>query len=382
MGSDVSGTSGPVFFAYACAYSGELRRTAPKPARVFFAGEGGSKGAKKYNRGVASNDWRNIALDRGDHGVRVDRVLLRHLRDGKGVSRNRIQKWIEAGDVLVNGAAPPRAAWRIRSGDEVRVRVGAIPERTRPAPEALHLDVLYEDDDLIAINKPAGLVVHPSYRNTTGTLLNGLLARAQGWPRGSTPALLGRLDKLTSGIVLVTKRPGVHTSLQRAMAANRIDKDYFAIVCGKPTPLKGTIDLALDRDPWDRRRITVTDRGGQPSVTKYERLATTGAFSTIRCRLITGRTHQIRVHLAAKRWPIVGDATYGALSIRLTTSAEASVVKKFDATGTSAPVKFPRQALHAWRLTFKQPTTGRALSIEAPIPADMRALAVELGLPA
>ena len=308
-------------------------------------------------------EWRSIQVDRGDHGVRVDRVLLRHLRDQKGISRNRIQKWIDGGDVLINGASPPRAAWRIQSGDELQVRVRAIPARAKPRPESQQLDVLYEDDDLIAINKPAGLVVHPSYRNTTGTLMNGLLARAESWPRGSTPALLGRLDKLTSGIVLVTKRSAVYTALQRAMAANRIDKDYLAIVCGKPSPLRGTIDLALDRDPWDRRRVTVTDRG-QRSVTKYERLATTGAFSTVRCRLITGRTHQIRVHLAAKGWPIVGDQTYGSVSIRL----------KPDTT------KFPRQALHAWRLTFRQPTTGKELSIEAPIPGDMRALAAELGL--
>lgn len=304
-----------------------------------------------------AQEWRAILLDRGDHGVRVDRVLLRHLRDGKGVSRNRIQKWIDGGDVLVNGAPPARPAWRVQAGDELRVRVRTIPVRARPAPESLHLEVLYEDGDLIAINKPAGLVVHPSYRNTTGTLMNGVLALAQAWPGGSTPALLGRLDKLTSGVVLVTKRPAVHASLQRAMAANRIDKEYLAIVCGKPSPLRGTIDLALDRDPWDRRRVTVTDRGGQPSVTKYERLATTGHFSTVRCRLITGRTHQIRVHLAAKGWPIVGDATYGK------------------------PSPFPRQALHAWRLTFRQPTTGRELSIEAPVPSDMRGLAAELGLP-
>jgi 23S rRNA pseudouridine1911/1915/1917 synthase len=159
------------------------------------------------------------------------------------------------------------------------------------------------------------------------------------------------------------------------MAANRIDKDYVAIVYGKPSPPRGTINLALDRDPWDRRRVTVTDRGGQPSVTKYERLATTGDHSTVRCRLITGRTHQIRVHLAAKRWPIVGDPTYGFASMRLT---EGSAIRKPD----SAPIKFPRQALHAWRLTFKHPATGKDVSIEAPVPGDMRALAAELGLPA
>ena len=317
-------------------------------------------------------EWRAIRLDRGDHGVRIDRVLLRHLQDQKSISRNRIQKWIDGGDVLINGAAPPRAAWRIQSGDKLQVRVRAVPARAKPAPESQQLDVLYEDDDLIAINKPAGLVVHPSYRNTTGTLMNGLLARAEAWPKGSTPALLGRLDKLTSGIVLVTKRSAVYTALQRAMAANRVDKDYLAIVCGKPSPLRGTIDLALDRDPWDRRRVTVTDRGGQRSVTKYERLATTGAFSTVRCRLITGRTHQIRVHLAAKGWPIVGDQTYRSLSIRL----------KPDTTRFPDTTGFPRQALHAWRLTFRQPTTGKELTIEAPIPGDMRALAAELGLAA
>jgi len=196
-------------------------------------------------------------------------------------------------------------------------------------------------------------------------LINGLLERARSWPAGSTPALVSRLDKMTSGIVVVTKRGEIHSALQRAMAARRIDKDYLAIVRGKP-PVRGTIDLALDRDPWDRRRITVTDRGGQPSVTKYERRSTANGFSLVRCRLITGRTHQIRVHLAAKGWPIVGDQVYG-------TSAN---FPADDAAGT-----FPRQALHSWRMAFRQPKTGRELTIEAPLPEDMQALAAAIGLP-
>jgi 23S rRNA pseudouridine1911/1915/1917 synthase len=302
--------------------------------------------------------WRTVEIDRGDYGVRLDRVLLRHLRDEKGASRNRIQKWIDGGDVLINGAAPARAAWRVQAGDDIRVRMALLPQRTRPAAESLAIDVLYEDDDLIAVNKPPGLVVHPSYRNTSGTLINGLLARAQSWPAGSVPALVGRLDKFTSGLVLVTKRSSVHAAMQRAMAGNRIEKDYLAIVHGKPSPLKGTIDLALDRDPWDRRRITVTDRGGQPSLTKYERLATTATHSSVRCRLITGRTHQIRVHLAARGWPIVGDAVYGK------------------------PSNFPRQALHAWKVKFTHPRTAKEMVLEAPVPDDMRVLAKELGLPA
>lgn len=307
-----------------------------------------------------SEDWRTIRLDRGDHGVRVDLVLLRHLRDEKRVSRNQIQKWIEAGDVLVNGVIPPRAAWRVQAGDTVRVRLADVPKREKPRAEEIPIDILYEDDDLIAVNKPAGIVVHPSYKNTTGTLMNGLLTQARSWPAGSTPALLGRLDKLTSGVVIVTKRGEIHTALQRAMSARRIDKDYLAIVHGKPSPARGTIDLALDRDPWDRRRITVTDRGGQPSVTRYERVAAANGYSLVRCRLITGRTHQIRVHLSAKKWPIVGDAIYG---------------------NAKEEPKFPRQALHSWRVAFRQPRTGRELVIEAPLPDDMREFASAVGLP-
>ncbi len=317
-----------------------------------------------------SYTWRTIAIDRGDHGVRVDRVLLRHLRDERSVSRNRIQKWIEAGDVLVNSAPPPRAAWRVQAGDDLQVRIEEMPVRTRPAGEAMDLEVLYEDADMLAVNKPAGLVVHPSYKNTAGTLINGVLELAKMWPAGSRPSLLGRLDKYTSGVVIVAKRPAVHAALQRAMESRRIDKDYAAIVWGRPSPMRGTIDLALDRDPWDRRRITVTDRGGQPSVTKYERLATTTTFSLVRCRLITGRTHQIRVHLSARDWPIVGDAVYG--------------LKKKIGTPTAmdeVALAFPRQALHAWRLTLRQPTTNAALEITAPLPADMQQLAKALSLP-
>jgi 23S rRNA pseudouridine1911/1915/1917 synthase len=315
--------------------------------------------------------WRTIDLDRGDHGVRVDLVLLRHLRrDERGISRNRIQKWIDAGDVLVNGAPPSRSSWRVQAGDAVQVRLPDLQPRARPAAQAMSLDVIYEDDDMLAINKPAGLVVHPSYKNAGGTLMNGVLEQAKAWPEGSRPGLLGRLDKYTSGVVVIAKRPAIHAAMQRAMDARRIDKEYLAIVWGKPTPLRGTIDLALDRDPWDRRRITVTDRGGQPSVTKYERLANSPSFSLVRCRLITGRTHQIRVHLSAKGWPIVGDAVYGR-------KRRAGAPMPLDEVAAA----FPRQALHAWRLSLRQPVTNAAIEIVAPLPDDMAQLAAALGVP-
>ena len=280
------------------------------------------------------------------------------------------EKWIDAGDVLINDAVPTRSACRVQTGDQLRVRIAELPKRARPQAQPIDLDILYEDDDLLAVNKPAGLVVHPSFKNTSGTLLNGLLALAQSWPEGSKPALVGRLDKLTSGVVLVTKRTEIHAAMQRAMDARRVDKDYLAIVHGKPSPPRGTIDLALDRDPWDRRRITVTDRGGQPSVTRYERLSTSQGYSLVQCRLITGRTHQIRVHLAAKHWPIVGDAVYGPRGSGREPGADVKVARDF-----------ARQALHAWRLMFRQPRTGRELTIEAPLPADMTALAAAIGLP-
>lgn len=322
--------------------------------------------------------WRPVPLDRGDAGVRVDRVLLRHLGDERGVSRSRIQKWIDAGDVMLNDAPVPRASWRVQPGDRLAVSLAPAPIRSRPAAEAMALAIIYEDEHLMAVDKPPGLVVHPSYKHASGTLMNGLLSAARSWPPGSKPSLLGRLDKQTSGLVLVAKRAAVHAALQRAADARRVDKDYLALVWGRPSPARGAIDLALDRDPWDRRRVTVTDRGGQPAVTKYQRLATaspaTGvSFAWMRCRLITGRMHQIRVHLKARGWPIVGDAVYGV---------DAKALAAMHDPATEAARGFGRQALHAWRLEFRHPVTGDALSFTAPVPADLQALAVAVGLPA
>lgn len=292
---------------------------------------------------------RQISLDRGDIGTRVDRVLLRHLHDVPGISRNRIQKLIASGAVRVNDEPAPRISWRIAAGDRVTIELPDAPARKRPAAEKLPLDVRFEDDDLLVVNKPPGMVAHPAFRNTGGTLLNALLAHADGrW----MPKLVNRLDKGTSGLVLVAKRADVHAALQRAMQRNAIEKDYLAIVSGRPSPARGTIDLALDRDPWDRRRVQVRDRGGQPSVTQYERLEMSkDGTSLVRCRLITGRTHQIRVHLAARGWPILGDRAYGVNDARLS-----------------------RQALHAWRLAFDHPRTRERIEVTAPMPADMKAL--------
>ena len=291
-----------------------------------------------------------IPIDRGDVGVRVDRVLYRHLRHLPGISRNRIQRLIEGGAVLLNGTPPPRVSWRVAADDRLSVELPEAAARQRPRAEPLPLDIIFEDDDLLVVNKAAGQAAHPAFKNVNGTLLNALLAHAQDrW----TPALLTRLDKDTSGLVLVAKRVEIQRGLQRAMEHGGMEKEYLAVVKGKPMPRRGLIDLALDRDPWDRRRVVVRDRGGQPSVTRYERVASSpgGELSVVRCRLITGRTHQIRVHLAARGWPIVGDRVYG-----------------------SADPRIARQALHAWRLAFDHPVNRERVTVTTDPPADMQAI--------
>ena len=332
---------------------------------------------RRHTQAGSGSAWREIPIDRGDVGVRVDLVVLRHLAHEPGVSRARIQKWIAGERVFVNGPPAPRAAWRVAEGDRLEVDGRQIRVRARPRAEAAAVDVLFEDAHLMAVNKPAGVVVHPSYRHSSGTLMNALLHRSASWPSGDAPALLTRLDKLTSGVLLVAKRREVVARLQHEMRTERIEKDYLAVVHGRPTPARGTIDLALDRDPWDRRKVTVTDRGGQPSVTRYERIAVSAAaeagigeageaarsggarHALLKCRLVTGRMHQIRAHLAARGWPLVGDPVYG-----------------LEGHGPS----FPRQALHAWRVAFTHPVTGERLEIVAPVPNDLLALIRQLGL--
>ncbi len=278
------------------------------------------------------------------------------------------------GAVTVNGTVVTRPAARAAHGDQITVGFPDEPPRAVMLAESARLDILYEDDDLLAVNKPAGLVVHPTYRHPTGTLMNALLWHARTWPSPQRPSLVGRLDKLTSGIVLVARTPAMHTSLQRAVASTAGQKDYLAIVYGKVTPKRGTIDLRLHRDDRDRRRVVASALRGVPSTTQYERLAHATrprtALSLVRCRLITGRMHQIRVHLAARGWPIVGDPTYGAP--RWQAIEDARLAQQLSG--------FPRQALHAWRLAFPHPRTGAAIVVEAPWPLDMHALAKNAGL--
>jgi 23S rRNA pseudouridine1911/1915/1917 synthase len=299
--------------------------------------------------------------DRGDTRLRLDQVLVRRVTAVARLSRNLAQQWIEAGLVAVDGRMAMRPSARVREGASIEVAIPATtPRRSRPEPEAADLQVLFEDDVLLVIDKPPGVVVHPSYKQTGGTLLNAVLWRTRD-RTGVRPGILTRLDKDTSGVVMVALTPEVHAAMQRDAAAGRIRKEYLAVVRGAPRPRRGRIREPLARDPADRRRMVVMP-GGADSETRYEVLAQRPpgvppalhpTLSLLRCELITGRTHQIRVHLAWKGWPILGDRVYG--------TADAAIA---------------RQALHAWRIAFPHPVTRAPIDIEAPMPDDMRRLGV------
>ena len=313
---------------------------------------------------------RTLTTDRGDAGRRLDLVVRRHLADLQAATRTRVQAWIESGQVMVNGTTVRRAAARTALGDLISVTVPpeADTPRAAMAAENVGLQILYEDEHLLAVNKPAGVVMHPTYKNAAGTLLNALLWHARGWPPPSRPSLVGRLDKLTSGVVVVAKNAAIHAALQRAMATQDSEKDYLALVYGRVNVARGRIDLRLAKDRGDQRRVVASAASGAASLTRFERLARVAApsagLSLLRCRLITGRTHQIRVHLAARGWPIVGDPVYG----------EPRWTEVVDPPLAAALRAFPRQALHAWRIGVAHPVTRARLALEAPLPDDMQEL--------
>jgi 23S rRNA pseudouridine1911/1915/1917 synthase len=215
--------------------------------------------------------------------------------------------------------------------------------------------VLFEDEYLLVVNKAAGMVIHPAYRNPDGTLLDALRSMP-GWTAPERPSIVGRLDRLTSGIVIVARTAAVHASLQETLARDGSEKIYAALVEGVP-PAWGVIDAPLAADPIDRRRRIVSPTGA-PSRTVFNRIRVlhraAGPWSLLECRLLTGRRHQIRVHLASRAWPIVGDAVYG---------------RTLDG--------FPRHALHSWRAAFAHPVTGARVRVQAPLPAEFEALMSE-----
>ena len=313
---------------------------------------------------------RTFRADRGDDRERLDRVLMRHLADRPDITRARIQRWIGEGTVRINGAAAAKPSSRVMNGDTVDLVLPPPPPRREVIPQEMPLSVLFEDEHLLALDKPPGIVVHPTKGHRDGTVLNALTWIARDWGEGRQPGLVNRLDRGTSGVMLVAKTPAIHAALARSLRRRDAGKEYLAAVYGTtPSPL-GRIELRILRDPEDRTRRTTSKSEGKESVTLYERMAEGGGLTLLRCRLLTGRTHQIRVHLKSQGWPIVGDPLYG----------EPRWKGIADAAAAEACRDFPRQALHAWRLSFVHPATGAPLEIVAPVPEDLRSLFAAAGL--
>ena len=291
-------------------------------------------------------------------GQRLDQALARMFPD---YSRSRLKAWVLDGSVLVDGAAR-RPRDPVLGGESV-VLVVRTDAAVRAEPEPMALDIVFEDADLLVINKPAGLVVHPGAGNASGTLMNGLLAHAPQLESLPRAGIVHRLDKDTSGLLLVAKSLPAHTALVRALADRAVSRQYLAICNGVLTG-GGTIDAAIERHPVDRTRMAVRDTG-RPAVTHYTVAERFRAHTCVNVVLETGRTHQIRVHFAHRRHPLVGDPVYGG---RLALPAGASEALR------DALRAFRRQALHAARLELRHPVSGEDLSFEAPPPGDFQEL--------
>jgi 23S rRNA pseudouridine1911/1915/1917 synthase len=300
-------------------------------------------------------------------GLRADRFLAEAIGS---LSRSRVKALIAAGAATRDGRPLRDAADPVRAGCTYALAVPAAVSAL-PLPQDIPLTILFEDADLIVLDKPAGLVVHPAPGNLDGTLVNALLAHAgedlPGIGGEKRPGIVHRLDKDTSGVMVVAKSERAHRVLSEAFATRDLDREYLALVWGLPNPPAGEIEAAIGRHPIDRKRMAVVERGGKHALTRYvtERAWGTGC-ALLRCRLATGRTHQIRVHLAEIGHPVVGDPVY----LRRTPAAARSLGEP----ARQALLSFPRQALHAATLGFRHPVTGRPLSFSVPPPADFVAL--------
>jgi len=303
-------------------------------------------------------------------GQRLDRFLAHALPE---LSRSRLQALLAQGAVKQDGATIGDANRRVKPGETYEVFIPP-PSPAEPQPQAIPLTIVYEDDDLIVVDKPAGLVVHPAAGNPDGTLVNALLAHCGTSLKGvggvARPGIVHRLDKDTSGLLVVAKNERAMHSLAKQFAAHATERTYNAIVWGAPKKREGMIEGNLGRSPFDRKRIAVLRERGKPARTHYRTLERFGAderpfASLLECKLETGRTHQIRVHLAHLGYPLVGDTTYGRARNMPRAKSPA------EEAAYAAAGNFPRQALHAGVLGFHHPTLQKKMRFEAPWPADI-----------
>jgi 23S rRNA pseudouridine1911/1915/1917 synthase len=296
-----------------------------------------------------------IELQVEESGERLDVYLANEIDD---LSRSRIQKLIEQGQVQINGQVCTSKKWDVQEGDRIQIE---IPEATPLALQAeeIPLDILYEDDSLLIINKPVGLVVHPAPGHESGTLVNALLAHCPNLPGIGgiqRPGIVHRLDKDTSGALAIAKTDQAHQNLQAQFKAKTARREYLGVVYGAPKTESGTVDQPIGRHPVDRKKQAVVpiEKGGRSAVTHWQMEERLGNYTLMRFELETGRTHQIRVHCAFMGHPIVGDPLYSS--------------------GRSVGVNLPGQALHAWRLRLQHPVRGDEIEAIAPAPSTFQTL--------
>lgn len=289
-------------------------------------------------------------------GARIDKFITEMSED---ISRSRIQGVLKAGGVTVNGA-PVKANYKVAAGDVIELD---IPENVEPdiLPENIPLDIIYEDEDILVVNKPKGMVVHPSAGHYTGTLVNAVMHHCKGQLSGINgvlrPGIVHRIDMDTTGALVVCKNDLAHACLAEQLSKHSITRKYRAIVYHGIGEDEGTVDAPIGRHPIDRKKMAINHKNGKRAVTHYKVLERLGAFTYIECQLETGRTHQIRVHMASIRHPLLGDAVYGPQN------------SKYHLQG---------QALHAMTLGFQHPRTGQYMEFEAPLPAYFEELLTKL----
>lgn len=286
---------------------------------------------------------------------RLDKLLLARNQD---FSRSRIEGLIKSGFVTVNGAVAEKAGMKVAEDDEIEVEIPP-PVPAIPQPEDIPLDVIYEDSEMLVINKAPGMVVHPAPGHIGGTLVNALLFRCpdlSGIGGVTRPGIVHRLDQYTSGAMVIAKSQKAMSSLAKAFASHTsVEKIYIAVCRGRPRLDSGRIENFIGRHPVDRKRMAILDNGGKRAVTNWRVVKSVDGLSVIECRIETGRTHQIRVHMASLGCPVIGDAVYGKPAL--------------DKRISPAPA---RQMLHAWKLKLWHPTEDRQMEFEAPVPEDMK----------
>jgi 23S rRNA pseudouridine1911/1915/1917 synthase len=310
-----------------------------------------------------------LKSDPGQSLLRIDKYLSDRIEN---TSRTRIQNAANAGNILVNNR-PVKPNYKVKPGDIIQIVLPTPPREIELIPENIPLNIIYEDDDLLVVNKEPGMVVHPAYGNYTGTLVNALMWHFKDLPLFNTgetrPGLVHRLDKNTSGILVVAKNEYALNRLSRQFFERTTDRRYNALVWGIPDPPEGTITGNVGRNIKDRKIMQVFKVGdeGKPAVTHYKVLEDLGYISLIECKLETGRTHQIRVHLSYIKHPLFNDEEYGGDQI-----LKGTTFTKYQQFIKNCFKILPRQALHAKSLAFDHPVTGKRMSFDSDLPDDMQ----------